>query len=237
MACAVLSAAPAWGKAPPRGPTYEVTNPSGAYAGKRPKGWVVLIHGVGWAAPPSAMGFEIPARNRFNRWGWATLNVGYRPNRLALTDSLALYDWLRGRVGPRVPICTEGGSAGGHLALMVAVRRASVNCVVSQAGPADFVTVRNPLTSLARQTFGRHLRRWSPALLLFTAPTVAGCATNDPVVPCNQVTALARHHRNVEPVYLKPGDAFFVHTNVDADALKGFWTKARRLLARAAAAR
>jgi dipeptidyl aminopeptidase/acylaminoacyl peptidase len=56
-----------------------------------------------------------------------------------VADVVKLYDDVRAMYGPTKKICTTGESAGAHLALMVAVQRPTVSCVVAHAGPTDLV--------------------------------------------------------------------------------------------------
>ena len=116
---------------------YEVGAPSGAHAGQSPIGVLVLFHGGGWAT--NGGGAVQDLRGDADRWrarGWLTVNSSYRACGRSATDATSLYDRVRATYGTTLPVCTFGQSAGGHLALMVAVQRpGSVNCVVNQAGP------------------------------------------------------------------------------------------------------
>ncbi len=62
--------------------------------------------------------------------------------RRSVTDVTRFYDLIRARVGPNVPICLRGQSAGGHLALMVAAKRRDMACVISLASPTDLRAIR-----------------------------------------------------------------------------------------------
>src|SRR4051794_7527481 len=132
VACAVLLGLSAVCAAGARAvPFHETTYPSGA-----PRGWVIVVHAGGWQiVGPGMPGLERPEVDRLTSWGYATLNVDYRRGAAGLTDVLHFYDRLRRRVGAQMPICIDGSSSGGHLALMAAQRRKGVTCVIARAAP------------------------------------------------------------------------------------------------------
>src|SRR3954468_4420671 len=150
-----------------------------------------------------------------NRWrdrGWSTINVDYRGCANSLVDALWFYDAARAISGPR-PICVEGQSAGGQLALMLAVKRSSVSCVVSQAGPTDLISLPtqpayDPATGgvqtagptwgagMAAAAFGPlALASQSPALATLGAPVLTANSAHDNLVPYAQSLELADHLR------------------------------------------
>jgi acetyl esterase/lipase len=71
----------------------------------------------------------------FAGWGWVAAVVDYRAFADAPGDVVRAYDAARARF-PGLPICAYGESAGGQLALMLAVRR-PLACVIDAAGPVD----------------------------------------------------------------------------------------------------
>jgi acetyl esterase/lipase len=191
-------------------PNNLISRPSG----RKPKGWMVVIHGGGWqsvgredvASEDSTVAF-------LNRQGWATDNIDYRKGEHSLPDVLAAYDGLRKRVGSRVPICLMGESAGGNLALLTAEQRQSVSCVVSMAGPTDLVrftdekahrytsrlwAVYTPAWAFEQYmvtSFGistKVLREWSPIMHAgaLDVPVLLGASSYDPVVPQHQMAEL-----------------------------------------------
>ena len=106
-----LGAAPAY---------YEVGRPLN---GVSPKGVVIQVHGGGWSIV--GIGATVSRRPNADWWrgqGWTSVNVDYRACAQSLPDVLWFYDRVKA-VWPSLPVCIEGGSAGGQLALMVAALR------------------------------------------------------------------------------------------------------------------
>jgi acetyl esterase/lipase len=110
-------------------------NPNGSI---KTNGIMILIHGGGWQGTGQGAvdGLKRWA-DRYNSLGWATLNVDYRPYANSVNDVAQWYDWMNSAFGSQYPICAMGQSAGGHLALLLSVKRSDLECVVSQAGPTD----------------------------------------------------------------------------------------------------
>src|SRR3954452_7737199 len=87
----------------------------------RPAGIVLVIHGGAWrAAGPRTVALMDARARSFAGWGWAGAAGDYRPFADSPGDVVRAYDAVRGRY-PNLPICAYGESAGGHLALMLAV--------------------------------------------------------------------------------------------------------------------
>lgn len=206
-------------------PYSERGAPSGVFAGKAPRGAVLVIHGGAWHIV--GMRAVRAMRNdaaRLNALGFETLNIDYRRGRDSLPDVLAAYDRLRGEVGAQTPICAFGTSAGGHLALMLAERRPDVACVVAEAPPTLLTSLTGRVLGYARHYFGddAELRAWSPVLGVrrLRAATLVAQATDDPTVPFAQSTALVRADPSVRRVVLRPGPWPWVHANVDGGDLE-----------------
>lgn len=216
------------------------------------RGVVITVHGGAW----SAVGPAAAATERFEAaaWaarGWTAVNVSYRPGARSLDDVLWFYDRVRAHVGSRTPVCLSGASAGGQLALMVAVRRADVACVIARGAPTD-------LTTIGRQrAFGpdgpqgegpRATREWavrafgegrlaamSPALHAerIHAWVLLALADRDPFVPWDQALELKAAMPRAFVVRLSWGGRRWVHTTVSARAARRF-RRAERTLARRA---
>ena len=91
---------------------YEVGEPTGAYAGRSPKGVMLTIHGGGWYL--NGAGAVWSMRGNADRWrarGWRTVNLSYRACGNSVTDVLGFYDKVKVTY-PGKPICALGGSAG-----------------------------------------------------------------------------------------------------------------------------
>src|SRR5690348_6185689 len=57
---------------------YEVGYPAGRYAGRRPRGIMLLIHGGGWyIVGPGPLATQRDAALRWRRRGWLTVNLDY----------------------------------------------------------------------------------------------------------------------------------------------------------------
>jgi hypothetical protein len=218
-----------------RWPDHEWGAPSGAYAGKRPLGHVLIVHGGAWTVVGRA---QIEAArykaDEFRARGWATLNTTYRAGGSSWMDVAAMGDLMRHRAGPGAPLCLWGGSAGGHLA-MVAATLKPYDCVISEAGPTDLTSVvrqtangsaLGPLKGyqLAIDVFGReNLWVMSP---LRVASDIKGrlllaTAVTDPIVPLEQMAQMKAARPATETMRLEggsPGDYYFVHSYISGPA-------------------
>jgi hypothetical protein len=116
---------------------YEVGAPTGTNAGKPPKGVMILIHGGGWYyAGPAGVVANRANANFWRAWGFSTVSVTYRGCTAGMLDDIA---WFYDRIQswfPGTRTCATGGSAGGHLTLMLAASR-PLSCAISLAGPTD----------------------------------------------------------------------------------------------------
>jgi acetyl esterase/lipase len=221
---------------------YEIgnaTNPEDRDAA--PRRVMMFIHGGAWfVVGREALEVERTLAAQWRGAGWQTVSVSYRGCKRSVGDVVRFYDLLRQRVGPSVPICLFGQSAGGHLALMTAARRPDVSCVVSLAGPSDLSKAASQGkaeaaaghgpsqlaegsrvgTGYAKAAFGkRNLKvaspikraRWIYARLLLAT------AKNDVLVPGGQdwnlAAKLARVHPGayVDTMRPDPGTNPFIH--------------------------
>ena len=163
-------------------------------------GAIILIHGGGFVETgPATMTSLVPLAQRFNAAGWETFNIDYHPLARSRQDVVRAYDTVRARVGPNVPICAMGASAGGALALLLAVDRPSLACVMSWAGPtelAPLITPRSPVSAdLQRLSASIHHRlgrmeRREPGGPAAGADCSCSMPRNDPIVPASQGAAL-----------------------------------------------
>lgn len=203
-----------------------------------PKAWVIVIHAGGWRLVGSGMaGLEHPEVERLNGWGYGTLNIDYHRGARGLTDVLRFYDRLRRGEGRTTPICLDGASAGGHLALMAAQRRKGVACVITRAAPTRLDHLHGDLLKDAHHFFDPHggLARWSPARYPLATPAVIAHGTGDPYVGFGDAKAMLRNAAHGKLVPLRPGDQPWVHTSVKRDDLRRFIRAERRLLKQASA--
>ena len=206
----------------------------------RPAGVVLVIHGGAWRASGPRTAALMAARARiFASWGWAAAVVDYRAFADAPGDVVRGYDAARRRF-PDLPICAYGESAGGHLALMLAVRR-PLACVVDAAGPVDLPRLGGTpqadwVRAKALAAFG-DLHDASPTrhAAAIRAPVLAGYAAADRIVPASQGRDLKRALPHARVIELGRGHGpRFVHASVPPAALRSWWSAVRAELQRAA---
>jgi dipeptidyl aminopeptidase/acylaminoacyl peptidase len=235
---------------------------TGQWAGQRPIGWMLVVHGGAWViVGPLAVAETDSEAAFFRANGWAAYQVDYRAGRRSLADVIAAYDRMRARIPRAAPVCAWGASAGGNLVLLLAARRPSLRCVIAEAGPTDLVTLgrekawaapgANPYTRprvlqtrYAVPLFGAaHLAAFSPVDLAsrIRARLLLGASALDPLVPLAQMHEMQRALPRRTRVMILAGMAGtpvnFTHASVTAAAL-GAWQRAQlRLMAETAAAR
>jgi len=202
---------------------------------------VMVVHGGGWGS--SGHGYFVATQRTIDRYAqeYRTFNVGYGAGAQSVTDVIAAHDQVRAIVGPLVPICVSGISAGGHLAMMLAEAR-DVACTISAGGPTDLTVPTNEgLHALALAAFGYgpgNLAAASPRLHTdaFSGPLLMVHATNDLVVPVQQSELMAQALPGAQLVTLPDGPMNFVHRQVDPTALAAFYPRERAFIASATAA-
>ncbi|MDX6682510.1 MAG: hypothetical protein QOG94_2549 [Solirubrobacteraceae bacterium] len=230
---------------------YEVEEP----ARPQPVGIMILLHGGTWMAHgEGALG---SMRNTGARWrarGWRTVNGDYRPCGRSADDALALYDRVRATYGDARPICIDGQSAGGHLAMVIASRRPQVSCVVSEAGVADLTALagesayRGPesdsqlvpigLVNAVVAAFGAdRLTQFSPTGSGLRARVLYGIPADDSFVPWSQATDFAKAQATRDPsAYvdvqrLEGDDVNWGHGRASTAAVADFHAREERLTA------
>jgi acetyl esterase/lipase len=206
----------------------------------RPAGVVLVVHGGAWrAAGPRTVALMDARARTFAGWGWAAAVVDYRAFADAPGDVVRAYDAAHARF-PGLPICAYGESAGGHLALMLALRR-PLACVIDAAGPVDLPRLNGTpqadwVRAKALAAFG-DLRDASPThhVAAIHAPVLAGYAAADRIVPASQGRYLKRALPRARVIELGTGAGpRFVHASVPAAALRSWWSAVRAQLQRAA---
>jgi acetyl esterase/lipase len=201
---------------------YELGAPT---TGTRPHGVMMVVHGGAWTlAGPPMLSQARPEADQWRNLGWATANVDYRVCGFSLQDTLLQYDLVRDKVGEDTPICLDGESAGGHLALMVAALRPDVACVLARAAPTDGETLgqqdvtdavtgkpsragsQQLATDMARAFGQGAIRAYSPVNYAkdFKARLLLVTVANDSLVPPAQATELADRVTAANPgTYMK----------------------------------
>lgn len=221
----------------PDGVRGELRPPAG---GEPARLLVMLIHGGGWTGPdPKQFAATEGVAAAYRAAGYATLVVDYRRGAKGVADVNRFYVQARRAVGPRLPICAAGGSAGGHLALVLAARHPDLACAISLAGPTDLVSLSraDPQTGAELASlFGsgrldalspaRHAGRIRARLLLVYA-------ANDPIVPVAQGREMARARPGSDLIVLPPGPETFVHSSVASGSQARVDAAQRAMLQRA----
>ncbi len=224
-------AAPPHARALPR--AIEWSGPADA------RGGVLVLHGGSWflRAPTHAANWA-PTRAtaaRFARDGALVANLDYRASGRSLPDAVWAADRLRRRLPRGAPICAYGESAGGMLALQVALRRpvACVTTVAAVVSPGRLAGDGAPdVHDHAADAFGGDLGRFDavPRAARLPALQLAGLA-DDPVVPLVQSRRLAAERPGARVLAIAAGDAPFVHGSADAAALGALHAAQRRFVA------
>lgn len=208
-------------------PIAQWREPSGEFEGQKPRAAMILIHGGGWSGTDRDQFQATLAQGPlYETLGYGTMTVDYRGGADGLADLERFYDETRARVGPGVPICAIGSSAGGHMALMLATREPDLACAVDLAGPTNLAALAEQsggaeTYEIASEAFGaENLERFSPTLLASKIRAllfVAGAA-NDPLLPTEQIEEIAQAVPGTETVVLPAGEDMWVHSPVDAQA-------------------
>ena len=135
LGCAAIVAS---GAAAAKPPYYLSSNPP---TGPAKKGIVLTVHGGGWEGNYGSDADILMSAyiESFQGWGYRVFNLAHRPNRKSLKDMLDAVHRVKDSY-PKRRLCLFGGSSGGHLALMAAIREPElVDCVIDQGGIADLL--------------------------------------------------------------------------------------------------
>jgi acetyl esterase/lipase len=233
-------------------PQYEWGKPSGKYQGRKPKGVVMVIHGGGWVnTGPALVAQQRPTADWYQRHGWKTMNVDYRPGVDSIKDVVRFYDRARHLSGKNTPIVAQGQSAGGNLAMLLATRRPRVAGVISEGGPAAVGPLLAggtdaPNLAAVRQVFNpATAREFSPAehLGAYHGRILAAYSPQDQVIPMGpQLRALNRARRttraNIQTVQVPgtvgavppAGASHWVHLNVRNEDLRALQKRQAQFL-------
>ena len=221
---------------------YEVGSTTGAFAGKPPKGIMIVIHGGGWYVVGKQTLVSLrPYVDHWRARGWQTVSIDYRGCSQSIGDVLWFMQRIR-QLRPNAVICASGISAGGHLALLLASVRKDLACAISMAGPSDLAALAQQqaydpvlgLLSPVRPTrlFNGAVAAFgaSPSPLIFNSPIayvayvkarillVGG--EHDPIIPAEQnanyAAALkaAQPNAYVDTTLLPVGSLPFVHSGI-----------------------
>ena len=211
---------------------------------------MLLVHGGAWSiVGPTALGGTRADAQRWRARGWRTVNVDYRACAASLGDVLTIYDRVRATYGSKQPICAFGRSAGGHLTLLLAALRPSLDCVTVIASPTDLPALAHQSTAadpdgppmaydLATAAFGEdRLAQLSPIRTQLRARVLFALADNDALIPLSQGTALATRQRRATRAPTstccasRAGDMQFEHGYVSAAGEQSFFAHEGKLVA------
>jgi acetyl esterase/lipase len=191
-----------------------------AVAGKVPV--VLYIHGGGWTQGDKAWGIEKPNCESFAKEGYAVVSINYKLNTKGTCDAFPqnVYDcktairWIRKEAATYGfdpdRIAVAGGSAGGHLALLMAYTPdveelnrgalypgvpVNVSCVINLFGIVDvrkwgFRSFISDTMPLEEQQRIKELVSPITHVNSSTVPTLVIHGTKDPTVPFSQAEAL-----------------------------------------------
>jgi dipeptidyl aminopeptidase/acylaminoacyl peptidase len=199
---------------------------------------VLYVHGGGWFfTGPNWV--RHPSVERWARAHVAVWSTDYRPGARSLADVERAYRTVRRRVGSNRRVCIHGESAGAELALMVAARHRSVDCVVAGSGVVDLASV--PATSSLRPMIDRELlpngglRRWDPLTnaARISQPVLLIQHRADPIVAAAQSRRLARALSRAALIELPraaSGPASYHGPRTTAEADSRAWRAALRLV-------
>jgi acetyl esterase/lipase len=193
--------------------------------GQRPRGLVMLIHGGSWLGlNPRALQVTEATAGIFRVFGYETMTVDYRQGAQGVADVEQFFRDARQRF-PSLPICAFGVSAGGNIALLLAVKFPDLRCVIDMAGPTNLPALAHQHHGtiapypIAVSAFGAAaLDQYSPALQASSirAKLLLVYAEDDPLVPVAQGEEMARADPSAQLITLPPGSAPFVHTGIGA---------------------
>jgi acetyl esterase/lipase len=224
------------------------------------RGTMVMVHGGGWAghsaagrdrlmANPGALLLEL---------GWRVVSIDYPEGAAGLRDVLATIDSEVARKTGLGPLCLYGESSGGHLVLLAASRRRSVDCVAGLGALTDLPRyerdARDSSDAQVRFLAGRigrffgttraQLAPWDPVSL---APSIHADVllmheASDTLVAATQATSFAAAHPATRVVELEAGDPHdpsttFMHGNVSTRGRAQYASAIERLARQAVAAR
>jgi acetyl esterase/lipase len=233
---------------------YEIGAPTSSPESGQPVQRVMMfLHSGGWyMVGQGALDGVQPTADVWRAAGWETVNADYLSCGRSVASALKTYDLVREHVGPSVPICLSGDSAGGQLALLIASRRRDVSCVVADAAPTDPQRIAAQgahavaaglapallrsgaatVAGIARAAFGRsRLATVSPFARAARIHTrvLLGIAADDPLIPAAQPAAMARAltradpHAYVDTEVLPPGSIVFGHGTASPAAMASYY--------------
>src|SRR4051794_3606567 len=104
-----------------------------------PVGTMLIVHGGGWTGHDGDVQRHLlTARgDLFLARGWRVVSVDYNEGPLGIQDVMDAAGAELARGTSNGPLCIYGESSGGHIALMVAARMRSIDCVIGVGTPTD----------------------------------------------------------------------------------------------------
>lgn len=191
------------------------------------RGAVLLVHGGAWVfTGPNTLLTSDAAW--WQAHGFSTYDVDYRGGSDALADVVAAYDHLRSAV--HVPICVMGDSAGGTMALLLAVERPSVACVITEGAVSDIATMPANFVASMDEVIPGHIESFSPVhyAARIHCPVLMAGSSVDPTVPeVPQLGEMKAARPRTQTLLLAGApsndwDTNFTHASVTDSALASF---------------
>jgi acetyl esterase/lipase len=205
-----------------------------------PVGTMLIVHGGGWTGHDGDVQRHLlTARgDLFLARGWRVVSVDYDEGPQGIQDVMDVAGAELARGTSNGPLCIYGESSGGHIALMVAARMRSIDCVIGVGTPTDLKLYAdeeagnaNPkvglVTSQISRLFGTTADALAPFDLVTLAPQIRADIllvreADDVLVNADQAQRFIDARPTTQFLELEPGDpsnpqAAFVHgTTTDA---------------------
>lgn len=182
-------------------PYYLSDNPP---TGPAKRGIVITVHGGGWEGNYGADADTLMSAyiTSFEGWGYRVFNLAHRPGAKSLKDMLDAVERVKNRY-PKRPLCLFGGSSGGHLVLMAAIREPKlVDCVIDQGGIADLIRPDTAPGWLGIRD--KAAEYWGEKGLRAVSPYQHARKIKAPVLviapACDQLTSVARQQELVDAI-------------------------------------
>jgi dipeptidyl aminopeptidase/acylaminoacyl peptidase len=165
---------------------------------------VITVHGGGWEGNYGSDADVLMSAyiTSFQDWGYRVFNLAHRPNRKSVKDMLDAVVRVKDRY-PKRPLCLFGGSSGGHLVLMAAIREPDlVDCVIDQGGIPDLI--RPDTTPGWVDVREKAAGIWGENGLRAVSPYQHARKIEAPVLviapACDQITSVARQQELVDAI-------------------------------------
>lgn len=165
-------------------------------------------------------------------------------------DVGTIFDRVQAVYGKQTPICADGQSSGGQLALLLSAMRPGLACVIAQGAPADLEALpgqteagasgEGPIkvTNMAVAAFGEDLMgQVSPTRVAVKARVLFALAAQDTAIPYAQAKGFAaaqkarNHSAYVDTMHLARGNVPWIHGLITPQARNDLHAREKTLVA------